>query len=101
MGAGSAELSSVRVPIFENSGQWAASSLPNDASESAQAVFPSAPPGQSEQPLGKVCTRERSGDPDGTLALSGCGTERSMSIPDAVSASPVVGCAVTLGLNSS
>ena len=101
IGPGSAELSTSTVPTLEVSGQLAGSSVPKAASVSVHAVLPSAPLGLIDIPSGRVTTVSRICDGEGTKALWFWGTLSSTSMPEAVSASLVVGTPVRLGLNPS
>ena len=96
-GAGSAATSSVSVPIFENSGQFAAQRGADRAQQSGQATLPSAAFGLIEKPCGSVTFAVFSSEGEGVIGLCVCGTLRSASRPEGVSAAAVVGFAVTLG----
>src|SRR6478672_1266762 len=98
MGAGSAATSTLRVPTLENSGQVAAKSVPIALRPSAHTTLPSDAPGLIEKPSGSVSVAERSSDGEGVRGLCVCGTFRSVSSPDAVSACEVVAFAVKAGL---
>ena len=100
-GPGRAELSIVRVPTLDVSGHWASSSVPNRASESLQALLPSAALGLIEKPAGNFTVTARISEGEGVLGLSSWGTLRSTSRPEAVSVSVVVGWALRLGLKLS
>jgi hypothetical protein len=89
------------VPTLANSGHCASSSVPNLASASRQAVLPSAAFGLIVKPGGSVIVLSLISDGEGTVGLCVCGTVRSMSSPDGVSASFVVGVAASEGLNAS
>ena len=89
------------VPTFENSGQWASSSVPIADSSSLQEILPSAAFGLIEKPSGRVTVVALISDGDGVLGLSSCGTLRSTSSPEAVSVSSVSGWAARLGLKLS
>src|SRR5215204_1836985 len=95
--SGRAVLSSVSDPTLENSGQVAAPRVPIALAASEQATFPSAAFELSEKPFGRMVVDALICEGDGVVGLSSCGTLSSMSRPDGLSASAVVGCAVRLG----
>ena len=101
IGAGSAGLSIVSTPTFENSGQCASSVVPKFASASEHESLPSAAFGLIENPSGSFRVAALISDGDGKLGLNICGTVRSMSTPEAESAAVVVGLALRLGLKVS
>ena len=89
------------MPIFENSGQCAANSVPIAVSQSGQATLPSAALGLIVKPSGRVTLRGADLRRRRVVGLWVCGTLRSMSRPEAVSARSVVGFADRLGLKLS
>src|SRR4051794_18726051 len=89
--SGSAELSSERLPTFENCGHCASSVVPNRAAASEQETLPSAAPGLIEKPSGKVTLTALICELEGAFGLSGWGTSRLVSTPEGESASLVEG----------
>src|SRR6476646_6205517 len=94
---GSCGVVSTSVPTLENSGHGASSVVPNLASASEQATFPSEALGLIENPSGKVTLRSLVSESDGATGLWGWGTLSWMSTPAAVSASVVEGRAASDG----
>src|SRR5882757_6831617 len=97
MASGSAELTSVRVPTFENSGHWASRVVPNFASASEQETLPSAAFGLTEKPSGKFTSSALISESEGAIGLCTWGTSSLTSTPEAVSASVVDGKAESEG----
>src|SRR5829696_5228060 len=97
IGPGRAELSITAVPIFENSGQCAASSVSNESSESSQAILPLAALAAREKPSGRVIATERISEGDGAVGLWAWGTFSVTSSPETLSAAVVVGVTARLG----
>ena len=82
---------------MENSGHCGFFGVPNVASASEQAVLPSAAFGLIENPSGRLTVGALISESEGESGLSDCGTLRSMSSPEAVSASVVVGVPIGAG----
>src|SRR6185312_1765478 len=101
IGAGSARLSSVTVPILLCSGHWPSSEVPYRDWAKVQDTFPSADDELIEKPAGSVVMTALISESEGVVGLSFCGTWSSVSRPLAESAASVDGFAACEGLKFS